>query len=142
MKIQKYISMMFVLAILLVSACNNDDPEGVSFQDEAFESLAGEWTFGIDGSIVVDGTDVSANYPGFSLSFADGTYQTSNGADLFNASGTWGWTDEQARTIRLDGNGLDITIQTLTVNRFVFSFSFAGATRAGIAGNYTVTVNK
>ena len=130
-----------LLSVVLLSGCNNDDPEGVTLQQEAFEKLSGSWSYGVDGSIVVDGVDVSANYPGFSLSFADGTYQTTNGADLFDASGTWEWIDTEARQIRLN-DGKEITLQTLTANRFVFTFSFAGASAAGIVGNYTVTVNK
>lgn len=130
-----------ILSMLVFAGCQNDDPEGITLQQQAFEKLAGDWTFGVDGSIVVDGVDVSANYPGFSLSFADGTYQTTNGADLFDASGTWEWIDDEAGQIRLN-DGREITIQTLTENRFVFSFTFVGAVAAGIAGNYVVTVNK
>ena len=130
-----------ILSLLIVSGCKDDDPVGATLQQLAFEKLSGSWTFGADGSIEVDGVDVSANYPGFSLSFANGTYQTTNAADLFDASGTWEWVDTEARQIRLN-DGKEITIQTLTLNQFVFTFTFAGASAAGIAGNYTVTVNK
>lgn len=140
-KLNIYKIVLFVLVMTAAMGCDNDDPVINVGQEEAFLRLSGQWSFGIDGSIAVDGTDVSANYPGFSLSFTDGTYTTTNGADLFAASGTWDWTDEDARTLMLD-DARSITIQTLTENRFIFTFSSTGAVRAGIAGNYTVTVNK
>ena len=60
------------------------------------------------------------------------------------APGTW--LDDTAGTITLDDNKA-ITIVTLTESQFVFSFSFAGTGGTpngidGIAGNYTITVNK
>ncbi|MHA7101883.1 hypothetical protein, partial [Roseivirga pacifica] len=105
--------------------------------------LGGDWNLGNGaGRIEVDGTDVSANYPGFTLSFTDGGYTTTNGADLFNASGTWQWGDEEARTIKVD-DGKEVTISLLNANRFTFTFSHSGTnSAAGIAGNYTVSVVK
>ncbi|OEK02997.1 hypothetical protein BFP97_16350 [Roseivirga sp. 4D4] len=142
MKIQKYISMVFVLAVLLVSACKSDDGAPTA-TELAFERLAGSWSMGTQGSIVLDGEDVSSNYPGFTLSFADGTYQTTNGGDLFRASGTWRWTGDTGRLLILD-TGEEVTINNLTLTEFEFSFFHAGTTpvRAGIQGNYTVSVSK
>ncbi|MFY0591766.1 hypothetical protein [Roseivirga sp.] len=140
-KINIYMIVLFGFVMTAATGCSNDDPMVNISQEEAFQRLSGQWGFGIDGSIAVDGTDVSANYPGFALSFSDGTYATTNGADLFDATGTWEWTDEQARSLRLN-DGKEINIQTLTDNKFVFGFSLSGATRSGINGNYTVTVNK
>lgn len=139
-KFNLYIAMLFAL-IIATSSCKSDDPMINISQEEAFMRLAGQWAFGVNGSIVLDGTDVSANYPGFALSFANGTYTTTNSAELFSASGTWEWTDQEARSLRLD-NDKSITILALTENSFIFNFSFSRSTRAGIAGNYTVTLNK
>ncbi|MFY0594669.1 hypothetical protein, partial [Roseivirga sp.] len=93
------------------------------------------------GSILLDNEDISLNYPGFTLSFADGTYQTTNGADLFNATGTWDWTDDAGTVLTLD-TGEEITINTLNLTEFSFSFFHAGSRRAGIRGNYTINVFK
>ncbi len=50
--------------------------------------------------------------------------------------------DEEARMIRLD-DGNELTIVTLNEFRFIFTFSFSnGGVRAGIPGNYTVSVVK
>lgn len=139
---QKYTFILLTCLCLLFS-CGDDDPSGPTEQELAFERLAGDWTFGTNGSIVVDGQDVSPNYPGFSLSFADGTYQTQSGGDLFRASGTWEWLDEEAGSIRLD-DSREITIVALTENLFNFTFFFSGSggARHGISGNYDITVVK
>ncbi|MFY0594231.1 hypothetical protein, partial [Roseivirga sp.] len=95
------------------------------------------------GSILLDNEDISLNYPGFTLSFADGTYQTTNGADLFNATGTWDWSSSDTNgTIILLDTDEEVTITRLTLNELQFSFFHNGNTRAGISGNYVVTVTR
>tara|TARA_Y100000588_G_C13713909_1_gene694200 strand:- start:48 stop:494 length:447 start_codon:yes stop_codon:yes gene_type:complete len=147
----KRISILIILAFVVVlSSCKDDDvPSAPNARERAFEVLGGDWNLGNGaGRIEVDGTDVSANYPGFTLSFTDGGYTTTNGADLFNASGTWQWGDEEARTIKVD-DGKEVTISLLNANRFTFTFSHAGGSSAnrtntsnGIEGNYTISVVK
>ncbi len=134
---------LLLLACLISASCGSDDPSGPTVQELTFEKLAGSWTFGTNGSIVLDGQDISANYPGFALSFADGTYTTTNAGDLFEASGTWQWTSEQATSVLLD-TGVEVTIIDLSETAFRFSFTHAGTggTAAGTAGNYTITLEK
>ena len=144
MKIRNIYTYTLILALAALSlSCTPDDgPADPKATELAFEMLAGQWTFGQFGSIKVDGSDVSANYSGFALSFTDGGYTTTNAGELFNASGTWEWSDESGRTVSLD-DGKTINIQQLTLNKFVFSFTKTdGPVRAGIAGNYVITVEK
>ena len=145
MKFNKHTYTLILLALAgsLLLNCGDDEPAGPTDQDLAFEKLAGAWTFGTSGSITLDGQDVSLNYPGFSLSFTDGTYQTQNAGDLLSASGTWQWVDESAEVIVLD-SGEQVTIVNLTDTNFQFSFTSdgTGGEVAGTAGNYVVTVEK
>lgn len=135
---------LFLLICLSLVSC---DPEGgldeETAQQIAFQKLSGAWTLNNGaGSIVVDGTDVSANYAGFALSFTNGGYTTTNADQLFRATGTWEWIDREARMIRLD-DGKELTIVTLNEFRFTFTFNFVdGGVRAGIPGNYTISVVK
>ena len=141
----------YLLPVLLIGwsgllSCENDDPAVPSAQDEAFEKLSGDWDLENGGSILLDGQDVSLNYAGFSLSFADGTYQTVNAGELFDASGTWQWTDEMAQQITLD-DGKTITILELNEIEFRFSFTYnsgGGVANGvdGVSGNYEITVFK
>lgn len=139
MKFRIYISILFLFMVVALPSCKDDDSP--TLRDIAFQLLAGNWSVGTQGSIVLDGEDISLNYPGFTLSFADGTYQTTNGSDLFRANGTWEWTDTQGTVLTLD-TGEEVTINTLSLNEFEFSFFHAGSSRAGIQGNYVITVFK
>lgn len=132
-----------ILAISFGLACSGDDPKEITAREAAFEKLEGSWTFGNSGSIVLDGQDVSLNYPGFALSFADGIYQTQNAGDLFRATGTWEWTDESAASLLLD-TGEEVTIIELTETNFRFSFTLrgGGGEAAGIDGAYVVSLVK
>ena len=138
-----YTLILLALVGCLLLNCSDDEPTEPTAQELAFEKLAGEWTFGTSGSITLDGQDVSLNYPGFSLSFADGTYQTQNAGDLLSASGTWQWANEEAGLILLD-SGEQVTIIELTETSFQFSFTSTGTggEAAGTAGSYVVTLEK
>ncbi|MCE7996432.1 MAG: hypothetical protein HEP71_30925 [Roseivirga sp.] len=144
MKRIKYIySVVLIISLLGLSCGGDEDPTA---QELAFEKLSGSWNLGNGGSIMIDGQDASANFAGFSFSFTDGTYSTSNAGDMFRATGTWTWADEEAQRISVD-DGKSITIVTLTEQQFVFTFTSDGTggvanTGEGIAGNYTITVNK
>lgn len=144
MKIITYTNTLFTLILLVcLTSCGSDDTSGPTVQDLTFEKLAGNWTIGTSGSITLDGQDISINYPGFTLSFAEGTYSTTNAGDLFKASGTWQWTGEAATSVLLD-TGEEATIIDLSETSFQFSFTHSGTggTAAGTAGNYVVTLEK
>lgn len=143
MKKREIVTIVIIIGLLLLAfACSPDDPIEPSLQDLTYENLAGDWTLGQFSSIKIDGSDVSANYDGFALSFSEGTYTTTNAGDLFSSSGTWEWADVDATLVSLD-DGKVISIQSLTPAKFVFSFTKSdGPVRAGLAGNYTITVEK
>ena len=149
MKVMKNIKtpiyIISVLMLMLGLACDGGDAEP-SLQELAFEKLSGSWDISQGGGIMIDGQDGSLNFQGFSLSFTDGGYNTTNAGELFSALGTWSWVDEEAQLIDLD-DGKRLTIISLTETELVFSFQFSGQGGQAnhgesIAGNYVVTVNQ
>jgi hypothetical protein len=144
---RKYITSLILISIttFLIFSCGGGDdvPEEPTAQELTFENLSGQWGLPTSGGIIVDGVDRTLNYQGFNLSFTNVGYTTTNAGELFKASGTWSWANQSTTTrINLDDGKL-INIQDLTTNRFVFAFTQSdGAVRAGVAGNYTITVNK
>ena len=133
---------VLIMFVALVIGCQSDDPTGPTAQEEAFELLAGDWTFGTNGSITLDNQDVSQNYSGFTLSFTDGTYTTTNGGDLFRATGTWTWANQAAGSITLDTNE-EVNIIELGLDSFKFSFTHTGrGVAAGTSGKYVVSLEK
>ncbi len=138
-----YTLLLSILVIVFASCSGDEDPTA---QQLAFEKLSGSWDLSQGGSIVIDGQDATANFTGFAFTFTDGTYTTTNAGDMFRASGTWEWADEEAQQLSVD-DGKTITIVTLTETLFVFTFTSDGNPGAanhgeGIAGNYTITVNQ
>lgn len=134
-----------LVCFITMLGCNPDEPQTPEATALAFEKLAGEWTFGATGKILLDGINVSANYPGFSLSFTDGGYNTTNAGELLPSTGTWEWADREARKVILDGT-LEVDLVTLTESSFTFTFDHTTGTdrpvRAGYNGTYEITVNK
>ncbi|WP_420387537.1 hypothetical protein [Roseivirga sp.] len=134
---------IIIMLLLLAFSCRNKKgPAEPNPQELTFEKLAGQWELGQFGSIQVDGVNLSVNYPGFALSFGEQTYTTTNAGQLFKSGGTWEWLNEEATQISLD-DGKVITINSLTTDQFVFSFTKSdGPVSAGIAGSYQITVEK
>ena len=122
----------------LLGCGGGSDPE--TAQQKASKILPGSWKLS-GGSIKVDGKDESTQYPGFTLSFTEKGYSSSNGGKLFKASGTWKWKDGKTDKVILLGKK-EITITELTASKLAFTFTFAGAKAAGIPGSYAVTLTK
>ena len=144
---KKYIQhtlILFIIALVVLSiSCGGDDtPSEPTAQELALEQLSATWNLS-GGSIRLDGLDVSANYPGFSLSYSANSYTTQNGGDLFSASGTWSWVGDSDRLIMLD-DGKQINISTLNDADLVFSFqlSSSGGEAAGLPGSYEIALKK
>ena len=130
------------LSMFSLLGCGGDDgPPPETVQQIAEKKLSGTWKIA-GGSIKVDGVDETAQYPGFSLSFTEKNYSSSNGGKLFKPSGTWKWKDATTdKNITLGTKG--ITITELTASKLVFTFTFSGGSvAAGISGAYTVTLSK
>ncbi|MCE7993064.1 MAG: hypothetical protein HEP71_13840 [Roseivirga sp.] len=112
-------------------------------QELALEKLGGTWSLANGGSILVDGSDHSVSYTGFTATLAEGTYNTTNAGELFESSGTWIWLGESSTSFSLD-DGKTITITDLTESRLVISFTHTGSggIANGVAGAYVVTLTK
>ncbi len=148
---------LICLALLLVSCGGDDGPKtpeeeqleklaGVTWGDQNASGGGGSTVPAPAGTVIVDGQDVSANFIGFSLSFTDGQYNTTGAEDLFSATGTWAWVDEDAQQLLLD-DGKQITILELTETIFRFSFIFNATggeanSAEGISGSYIITLNR
>lgn len=146
--IKSILSLFTMYILVFFSSCGGGGDTEPSLQELAFQKLSGDWELGTNGSITLDGQNESLNYSGFSLSFTSERYTTSNAGVLFNATGTWSWTDAStANQVTLD-DGKVITINTLNTSNFNFSFTHYGGTGGvangpyGIHGSYTINVYK
>lgn len=145
MKNQLITALLPILTLALYLSCgaSDDGPDEPTAQELTFEQLAGQWSMPSTNGVIVDDIDRTLNYPGFRLSFADGTYTTTGAGTLFRSIGTWEWSSETTTSqLNLD-DGKSITIQSLSATLLVFSFTKSGGgQRAGTEGNYTVRLTK
>ncbi len=135
-----------LIGLLILSSCGGSDPIPV---DEEALALNGDWVLpAAGGGINVDGVDRSLNFVGFKISIdsdtngQEKTYNTENAGDLFSASGTWDWGSESKNSLVLS-EGKTLNIQTQQSGRLVLTFNYTnGGVRAGISGNYILTLEK
>ncbi|KOF02573.1 hypothetical protein AWW67_01065 [Roseivirga seohaensis] len=147
-KISRHFELLLlaIVILLITASCGGggggDDNPGPSEQELAFDKLKGDWGITNNGKIELDGGNVAANYVGFTLSFTNGAFTTTNAGDLFPATGTWEWVGEGTNQIRT-GRGKLVTITSLTTTNFEFSFTkTASNSVAGVSGNYVIKVTK
>ena len=131
------ISLTLFFGLILLSSCSKDDP--LTPNEEAFQLLKGTWGL---GSIELDGVDLSANYPGFTLTFDELGYTAVAGGNLLN-SGTWEWVSDSPTDIPLI-EGKEIRLVTLTANSLIFTFTLnrPGGIANGINGDYRISLVK
>jgi hypothetical protein len=147
MKKLRYINMLLIALLITAVSCDPDDePSTPDAKELAFQKLSGAWTLKGGSSIKLDGINISANYPGFSIQFTEGGYTTTNAGDLLNATGSWTWLNDEAGVITL-GDDKEVTIVTLTEIFFKFTFVLTDTGGEandvnGASGNYEVIVEK
>ena len=145
----RYVVVFLLLGILCVSSCKKKSTEDPVPNDEAAIRLNGDWYLPESGGgMVIDGVDRSLNYPNFKMSFAtnatggDKTYRTENAGKLFRSSGQWDWASTSKTTMAFD-DGKNMNIQSQQASRMVLTFNHtSGGVRAGVSGNYTMTLEK
>lgn len=87
-------------------------------------------------SVMVDGTDKTNLFHGFTLQYSSTTFSSSNGTLVWPSSGTWNFKDETAKMIVRD-DGLEMTIETVSNTKFTFSFVWTKTTYGGGRSNST-----
>ena len=139
-----------VLFIAILISCDEggggDDPQPQTFE----EKLQGTWSL---ESVKIDGSDVSSDYSGFSITFDAGlNYTITNGGTTFlQTSGSWGTASptDTGATGFLNGITNQVTLafsnddKTLTLSFNVDNSTFGlGGRGDGLAGSYVFVLNK
>ena len=142
----KILPILFVALLISCKGGNNPDPIPPTFE----EKLAGTWSL---SSVKIDGSDVTSDYSGFSITFdANLNYSIANGGLTFTqTSGSWGTASQTdtGATGYLAGITNQVTLafsnanKTLTLSFTVDNNTFGlGGRVSGLAGNYVFVLNK
>jgi hypothetical protein len=126
-------------AVALFQNCSSDDGNPVDPQD----AIAKTWIVNTNGLVTKDGTNLTSDYIGLTLTFnSDGTYTTTNGKMLLQSSGTWNWVGNDVANVMLDGD-FPVTVKNLAANSLEIAFTMdeehvnTGRSRA-VLGNYII----
>jgi len=121
MKGRKNTITLFLLVLVLAS-CGGDS--GPSDTDPVKGILKGTWRV---QAVSVDNTDQTMLYNKLTLTFTDANYTTTNGANVWPASGGWTFTDATAKTI-LRSDGVIMVVNVATETELVLSFHWDNTT--------------
>lgn len=129
---------MILMALLFISSCKDDDP--IDPKAQKLNQLNASWAM---QSVSNDGNDVSSQFTGFTLSIDGTNYNTQNGGNPWPASGTYELSGDNLDLI-LRNDGVEMTIDELTTDKLVLSFSYSAVNGRvnGITGGFTFSMTK
>jgi hypothetical protein len=133
---------MCLSGLLFMQSCKKDSPQP---ETERVKALLKSNTWKMQ-SVQVDNVDKTSVYAGFTLSFTDVNYSTTNGGGLWPATGTWTFVDDTGKKIKRNDN-LEITLVEVTETSLKLSFNWSKTTlgpgrTSSVAGNHTFNMVK
>lgn len=130
--------------LLCVVGCGKDDAEALSQAEKIKQQLATQsWQL---ESATVNGIDKTTIYQGLSVTFAENTYTSIKGNEIWPASGTWAFATPEAKAILRDGS-LQIDIISVSNTQLILSFQWNDTTfkegrLASISGLHIFTFSR
>ncbi len=114
--------------IMLLTFCSKEDDPLQTEKDRVMTLLqAHTWKI---KSVTVDNTDETNFFQDMTMTFADGSYNTTNGGVVWSANGNFTFVDDSAKSfVREDG--IVVTIDNITEDSLTLSFNWTKTTLAG-----------
>lgn len=112
------------LLLVVLANCGGDDP--AQSEIDRVKGILNSGTWKVQ-TVSVDDIDQTALYENLTLTFTDTNYTTTNGANVWPASGGWSFTDDSATTI-LRSDGVIITIAGATTTKLVLNLDWPDTT--------------
>jgi hypothetical protein len=126
-KIKNIILLLLVGGVMLFPGCKGggDDPgpNGGSDEKSRVSGLMKSGTWKLK-SLAVDGVDQSSSFPNMTLTFSDATYASTNGKDVWPASGTWAFTSDAATAFTRNDN-TQVSIDAISATDMTLSLNWA-----------------
>ena len=126
--IKSILGVMVLSGVLLLSDCGSksDPTPAAATEPQRVTGLMKTGTWKVQ-SVTVDGTDQSALFKNFTLSFTDAGFASVNGSAVWPSSGTWKFVNDQATSFTRD-DGLVVTIQTVSSTQLIISLVWTKTT--------------
>lgn len=143
-KYLKFITALSCLTVLLICSSCKDDKETKSPVEEQLQTLVNGSPWILAGNTVLkDGFDVSSQFTGFTLTFSESNFSTTNSLpSAWPNAGTWQFVNENPNKI-IRGDGVEIDLQ-LADNKLILNFMVSDPNSGGrglsVAGEYQFTL--
>jgi hypothetical protein len=124
------------------------EPTEVEKATEMLTSGTATWAPSASAGIIMDGSDVTAEFfTGFSIKFSATTFTTTGDTPFFEATDTWTFKDETAKVIVRGSDGKEMPITSLTDTQLKFTLEWDQTTyeegrKKSIPGTYEFTLTK
>lgn len=141
LKIIKINLSIFALgAVCFLAACGGSDPEPSKTQSEKVTEMltagGGTWSPASSSGVTVDGVDVTEDlFPGFTITFGDGTLTTTGTSPVWLREDTWQFKDESATTIIRGQDSREVVIQEVTSSQLTLALDWPETTSGGRNGS-------
>lgn len=113
---------LFVCGLLFVQSCGKKDPSPTEQASAILNS--GLWKM---KTVLVDGVDQTNIYKGLTITFTSSAYTTTNGGQVWPASGTWIFSDNTGKAITRS-DGLPVTLPSADNNTLVLKLTWSKTT--------------
>lgn len=122
-KVTIVFSSLALCLVLMLASCGDDAAQS---ETDRVKDILKNGTWKVQ-TVSVDNTDQTLLYKNLTLTFTDANYTTTNGANIWPASGGWSFTDDTAKTI-LRSDGVSMAVGEAITTKLVLSFNWATTT--------------
>lgn len=150
--IKTKISILALAAVCFLAGCGGSDPEPAPSQSEKVTQMltatGGTWTPASSSGITVDGVDVTEDlFPGFTITFQDGTFTTTGTSPVWLREDTWRFKDESATVIIRGQDDKEVVIEQISASQLKLTLEWSETTTQGgrkgsLKGKHVFTLSK
>lgn len=139
-----------LVGLTFLMSCKPDEPTLTPEQrvTKILTEEGGTWTLPSVAGVTVDGLDVTQDlFPGFSITFGEGTLTTTGTTPVWLRQDTWSFKDETATVIIRGQDSKEIAISEITNDQMILTLeweheTFQGGRAKSIKGTYQFVLQK
>lgn len=139
-----------IIVLGFTMSCKPDEPT-LSTEQKVTKILTdngGKWNLPAVAGVTVDGLDVTQDlFPGFSITFGEGTLTTTGTTPVWLRQDSWSFKDESATVIIRGQDNREITISEITEDQLILTMewekqTFDDGRLKSIKGTHQFTLEK
>jgi hypothetical protein len=142
-------SLGILVLLVTLSNCGKDpEPTPIEKNTQILTSNGGTWTPASTSGVVVNGIDVSKDlFPGFTITFAKGTFTTTGTSPVWLREDTWQFKDETATVITRGQDNKEIALEEISNTQLKLTLvwtetTYSNGRQRSLAGKHEFFLNK